>query len=407
MRFGVRGSLTPISLTPISIPTALGPLAFDARYQRQHAGLLLTGRHHQKRLAIAFGAGTPEGGILFHGWLMQYKASTLRLERDFNTTPNRREKSEGGGIWQGGAGLAADSHGSIYFTTGNGDNDPGSFGNSIIKLTPARRWCRRFFRAAVFDAKLDDDPANAMYWQKSDIDLGSGGVTVIPGANRVIGGGKTGVLYLLDSGASASLPKVQSFEAFSSAYEIDPAMIKQLRYGNWYGGPHLHGAPTHWRSDQDTSYIYHWGETDYLKRFTYRWATGMIDLTATMKGPIKADNCFGAPPGIPCPMPGGMISLSANRASNGIVWATLPVETSDGKGRDFAFDALTLAKLWETLVPKVAHWIPPTIADGKVIVATGCNEFRVYDISSTAVADPVGQQCPPAPSPHRAPSHVR
>jgi hypothetical protein len=44
----------------------------------------------------------------------------------------------GGGIWEGGAGLAADQFFDVYFATGNGTFDANSggsdYGNSIVKL---------------------------------------------------------------------------------------------------------------------------------------------------------------------------------------------------------------------------------------------------------------------------------
>jgi hypothetical protein len=78
--------------------------------------------------------------------------------------------------------------------------------------------------------------------------------------------------------------------------------------------------------------------------------------------------------------PGGSLALSANGASNAIVWATAP---TDSGGRLLAFDALTLRKLWEEPLPGVAHFIPPTIADGTVFIATADGHFRAYGLATT------------------------
>jgi hypothetical protein len=160
--------------------------------------------------------------------------------------------------------------------------------------------------------------------------------------------------------------KLQGFNAFRNIYERDDTN----RYAGWIGGPHLHGAPTHWQTDRD-SFIYDWSENDYLKKFTYHRSPGSINEHPLI-GPIPAPQCC---------MPGGMISLSANGTRDGILWATLPVDMM--AGRLLAFDALDLRLLWETPVPSIAHFVPPTIADGRVFVAgtsvagTG-SQFRVY-----------------------------
>jgi len=350
-----------------SVPSGVAPghADFVAGRQWQRAALLLTTDPEDasvKYIWVAFASRWREETHNWHGWVVRYDAATFGPRGVFCTTPDRRANSEGGGIWEGGGGLAADQDGNAYFLTGNGPAGPNSYGNSIVKLAPHRTPKGGYdFHVSSFSAALDD-PAHATEWANNDIDLGAGGETVIPGSTRVTGGGKTGVLYLMDF--SSGLSKVQEFVAFTNTY--DPPN----RYRGWIGGPHLHGSPTYWAVSADTGFLYDWGEQDSLRRFAYDRHTGLLDIAHPLAGSIRA---------LQLVMPGGMISLSANRTHEGILWVTLP--ESGVLGRLIAIDARTLQPLWETEVPSLGHFIPPTVADGRVFVATASGQFRVYELT--------------------------
>src|SRR5262249_34707655 len=95
----------------------------------------------------------------------------------------------------------------------------------------------------------------------ADADLGSGGAMIIPDSNYVLGGGKSGVIYLLDR---QSMARVQEFYATTNQYHPDK------RGDTWNEGPHLHGSPTYWRGPDDRyGYLYVWGEKDYLKSYRF------------------------------------------------------------------------------------------------------------------------------------------
>lgn len=362
------------------VPSPVAPyvVRFDARQNSQRAGLLLTtdaNNSSVKYVWVAFGLRWHEESMNSHGWVMRYDAATFAPRGVFCTTPDRRDINEGGGIWQGGGGLAADGSGNAYFTTGNGPGGLRSYGNSIVKLSPFKTATGGYdFRVDAFSAALDD-PAHATEWANNDLDLGSGGLTVIPNSSRVVGGGKTGILYSMDF--ASGLSKVQEFIAFTNTY--DPAN----RYLGWIGGPHLHGAPTYWAVSPDSGFLYHWGEQDSLRRFTYNRNTGLLDPIPSGVGKVRALQSM---------MPGGMISLSANGTKDGILWATLP--GPGVQGRVFAIDARSLATLWETTVPSVGHFVPPTVVDGRVIVPTGSDRFYVYELATNR-SFPV----PPHPEP--------
>ncbi len=97
-----------------------------------------------------------------------------------------------------------------------------------------------------------------------------------------------------------------------------------------------------------------------------------------------------APPGIP----GGFLTISANgaQAGSGILWASMPyAEDADAdvvSGVLRAFDASDLThELWNTrMVParddlgNFAKFVPPTVANGRVYVATFSNRLLVYGL---------------------------
>lgn len=369
---------------------------FNGQRQRQRPGLLLTPdpvRPGRKVVYAAFGAGGSWEGnrdSIYKGWVMGFDAESLDLVRIFCTAPDG-VASEGAGIWQGGAGLVGDSAGDVYFLTGNGvTSPPGNYGNHAIRLTPDASVSG--FRIAGFDAKDDADTGEqGGYYEHNDIDLGAGGLTLIPGTRNLVGGGKTGILYFLSAATPGSLIKLSRYTAFTNAHTMDIAEQERRRWGTfftggtafdngWHGGPHLHGAPTFWRVSKDRGYLFHWAETDFLRRFTYNYRTRRINWSIGRAGTERADNCVDH---LNCPMPGGVTSLSANGSTDGIVWATTP---QPGDGALFAYDAETLRRLRRLSLhvdvkQSVAKFMPPTIANGKVFVGQG-NQVQVFGLSN-------------------------
>jgi hypothetical protein len=305
----------------------------------------------------SFGARASENQTVYHGWVIGYDAKTFTLRGVFNDTPNSTQAGNGGGIWMGCAAPNADAAGNVYLITGNANRDPGSswYGNSFIKL-------RQDASALTLTASFGPyDPQNRL--QLNDVDLGAGGAVLLPGTRRIVGGGKTGIVYLLDSD---TLDELQEFQGFINVY--NPTFVVD---SDWEGGPHLHGGPVVWQSaDPDVFHFYAWSENDYLKLYQYDRAKDQLNPASPLVGSVLALQEI---------MPGGMLSLSADghTAGTAILWASLPRDT-DLDGRLFAFDAENLALLWQGDYPTVAKWMPPTIADGKVFVPTFARQVLVY-----------------------------
>jgi hypothetical protein len=126
-----------------------------------------------------------------------------------------------------------------------------------------------------------------------------------------------------------------------------------------------------------------WGEKDKLRRYRFDVLIGTFNHSSD-DGPVVALQDWKDADGmVHAVMPGGMISLSANgnRAGSGIVWATLPT-TRDGPspGRLYAFNAENLQPLWDGPFPTLGHWLPPTIADGKVFIGTSSDQVVCFEL---------------------------
>src|SRR4029079_6646817 len=97
---------------------------------------------------------------------------------------------EGGGIWQSGTGLSADTIGNVYAAIGNGSvsapKGGQDYGNGILKFSRTGQ---------VLDWFI---PWNYDTLNHSDGDLGPTGVLLIPGRGLLASGSKEGKLYVLD-----------------------------------------------------------------------------------------------------------------------------------------------------------------------------------------------------------------
>jgi hypothetical protein len=168
-----------------------GQVSFDPLWEFNRPALLLSGGV----VYIAFGS---HGDALpSHGWLFGYDAGTLRQTAALNTTPD----GSLGSIWMSGGGPAADETGSVFVITANGTFDLASggrdLGESFLKLAPEPS-------GLVLTSYFT--PFNQAMLNSQDLDLGSGGVMLLPASadsktRLVVGAGKEGTIYLLNRNA--------------------------------------------------------------------------------------------------------------------------------------------------------------------------------------------------------------
>lgn len=328
-----------------------GVISFNHLVQLNRSALLLL----NGRLYVAFGSHGDKSPA--HGWILGYDAATLQRTAVFNSTATGWL----GTIWQAGQGMAADAAGYLYLITGNGafnySTGGQDLGQSFVKLSTPNLTVVDWFT-----------PYNYANLNAVDFDLGASGPLLIPGTNLLVGGGKESVFYLLDRSqlghfnAGGDTQIVQSFTA---------------------GAGHIHGSPVYWNGPGGP-FIYLWSEQDRLKQFRF----GSVFQTTPV-----ATSDMTVPPG----MPGGMLAISAagNAPGSGILWAAHPLGDSNPAtvpGILRAFDAADVGtELWNSLenaprddVGNFAKFCAPTIANGKVYMATFSNRLVVYGLSPTA-----------------------
>jgi hypothetical protein len=335
-----------------------GQIIFNPMQGLQRAGLLLS----KGILYIAFASHADTDP--YHGWVLAYDAALLQQRGAFCVTPNGNEA----GIWQSGQGLVGDAEGSVYCMTGNGTyGGSGNFGDSFVKLR---------LTGSVFGVADSFTPYDQGALESADNDLGSAGPMLLPGTRLLLGGGKEGKLYLLncdDMGGYNPSDDTQIVQSFPAVHG------------------HIHSSPIGWNGP-DGLLVYVWSEWDTLK--AWKFDGSRLGTTPFAQSAMEA---MGA---------GGAISLSARggAAGTGIVWATQAfagnalLDTVPGIFR--AFDASTLREIWNSRqnvarddTGNFAKFCPPTIANGKVYLATFSGQLAVYglgDFLATPVIAPGG-----------------
>jgi hypothetical protein len=398
----------------------------DKRIAVQRAALALA----NGKVIVAF------GGDFFEGWVFAYDAADLhRPPSAFCTTCVSRIRSiskvdylsaectflgPGGGIWQSGRGPVVDHRGMVYFFTGNkahivkqgclipeGSNacarcalpggcscngvgqekvcrgpdtcianqsrDRRSFDTheALVKLDPGRGLkITGWFRPAHWNAE------GIHGLEFNDLDLGGSGPLLIPGTSRLIGGGKEGVLYLLDADLLQDRPTpLQSFA-------IAPIPNPPLQYYR-----HILGGPVLWPRPMDPSgsRLFVWRINDSLR--SYRVADHFADCDRQDIQPPGSESCRSIATSKERinHHPGGILSISTNgeKPDSAIVWAYTSA-VGNGPGKLMAFSAMPgpaapdrLEQIWGSdtcagdAIESGSTFAPPTVSNGRVYVAAG------------------------------------
>ncbi len=379
---------------------ANGQITFDARLSLQRPSLLLDYG------TIYFAMGSYSDRAEYHGWVFAYDAATLRQEAVFNDTPNGEE----GGVWMSGRHILSDHKGNVYLVTGNGtfdaDTGGGDYGDSVLKLDASTLQIADWFSPFFSDFEGEN------FFQEFDQDLGSAGATLIPNTSLLLASGKTGKGYLIDTddmghwnpmrdAVAQTIRLAWPYNRTTCATPPGPSMI--------------FGTPAAWEGPNGT-HVYVWGSSDYLRDYVLD-KTGHFETqgvcfcdagwTENDNGKAYTVNVPDPPCGVPSTKspdyvsgngsPGGVMSVSSNgkEVGTGIVWATRPVAIGSlwgpAAGQVEAFDATYLTRpLWTSddnaARDRLGSWgkyTPPTIANGKVYLATQSNRIVVYGLLSS------------------------
>lgn len=336
--------------SPVII-AATNSVAFDPYKQNQRPALLLANGY----VYISWSSHcdwTP-----YHGWVMAYNTSNLlQSPLTFNDTTSGGTQA---GIWMSNGGPAADTNGNVYLSTGNGTFDGvNNFGECFLKLTNNNAGLKLSSWFA---------PYNWSSLNGSDLDLGTGGVLLIPGTSLMLSGGKAGVLYLVKRDAMGGV-----------GTGADTNIVQ-----SWSIGSHaIHGGPAWW-TGPNGSFAYLWGaSSSRLGQYQFTNNTKFA-TTPIAQGPTVGGSG----------QPGGILSISANGTSpgSGIVWAAINTVSDANQavvaGTLHAYNAQNVAtELWNSdmvardAVGLFAKFVAPTIANGKVYLATFSNRLNVYGL---------------------------
>lgn len=315
---------------PVVIQASFKGVAFDPT-EIQRSGLLL----ENGNVYLAYASLCDPHP--YHGWVLAYNAQNLQQQTGvFNTTPN----GDKGGIWQGGGGLASDGN-SIYFMDGDGTFDAHTggddYGMSMIRMST---------KGGGLTVADYFTPFNWAQRSAKDLDLGSGGVLLLPTQSgphpdEIIGADKSGDIYLVDR------QHMGKFHAKGND------VVQQLQ-GTTNG---YRSTPAYWQEN-----LYYAGLKDSLDRYSV--TNGLL----SSKPVSKSTNTFH--------YPGCTPSVSSNGVSDGIVW----VLESMGRGPAVlrAYDAIDLSKeLYDSNQAGSrdkpgpgTNFSLPIVANGKVYIAT-------------------------------------
>jgi hypothetical protein len=338
-----------------------GHVVFDPHLHLNRPGLLLS----NGVVYVAFGSHCDQHLGSYHGWVFAYNAATLAPVGVFATTPNTPDGStSAAGIWQCGIGLAADPQGFVYFTTGNGNftaNTPGGqdYGDTVIKLTSAM-WVADYFTPSYQPTLLS-----------CDIDLGSGGVLILPDTDLpsvLVAAGKDGNILLIDRNNMGKYTpggpdKLVQFPPL----QIKPGAAITDQSGVW-------GGAAFYRNSLGQGYIYYCGDGGHLKAYLFTGHSLAPDIinfgTTTPATPNQSPQTF--------PNNGTTPTVSSNLQTPGtaVVWALV----RNNPLRLQAFDAENLTN--QLLDLDCGPWgnsnggafIEPTVANGRVYVGSGVTD---------------------------------
>jgi Secretion system C-terminal sorting domain len=343
-----------------------GVLAFNPATENQRPGLLLL------KGIVYIGYSSHCDYSPYHGWLLGYDSATLVQKIVYNDTPDGGL----GGIWMSGVGPAADELGNIYLATGNGTvgvgSDPTAVRNraeSFLKLTPAGNTLQvsSFFT-----------PKNFVIANANDYDFGVVQVLLIPNTKLAISGSKEGLLFLVNR------DNMGGFNASTNN------VIQTINLGSY---ANLHASMGYYRGIKN-EFVYVWSENAALTALPFNRASENFNLGNTVSSGIQG----------PRGQTGAFLSTSSNgpNDSTGVLWGVhasggCDAESGVCHGILHAIDANNVKnELWNSTMNSIddpgnlAKFVSPTVANGKVYMATFSHQLVVYGLKPAPLSAHAG-----------------
>ena len=290
----------------------------------------------------------------YNGWVFGYNATNLARTTIFCVTPRGVE----GGIWMGGTGMSADEKGNIYATTGNGTFDANTngpnFSDSYLKFS---------LTSGAFAVSSWFTPHDQVALNAADLDIGTGGPLLFPGANLLMGIGKTSTAYVLST---------TNLGGYTTGPSDTTNLVQEFRLNN-NNTCCIGMDPIYWRGPTN-DYVFTWIGSDVLRAFLFTGTNLQTSPLAT--GAYTQNQRVGG------------ISLSANgrQGTSAVIWGTMTNGSNISVVR--AFSATNVAhELWNSTnsvardaVGATPKFCAPAIANGKVYVPTESGSLVVYGL---------------------------
>jgi hypothetical protein len=332
-----------------------GTVVFDPKQYKSRPGLLLAN-------GVVYTSWGSHCDIRpYTGWTIGYDRLTLVQTSVFNFAPNGSEAA----VWAAGAGPAADANGNLFFQIANGTFDTtlnaagfpslGDYGNAFVKLTLSGG---KLAAADYWTMHNSDAESNV------DEDLGSGGVLLLPDLKDAngqvrhlgLGAGKDAHIYVFDRDNMGKYNPSNN----SNLYQDLPGALAggEFAMPAWFNGTVYFGAVG-----------------DVIRAFTL--SNALLPPAPTSVTPTA----FG--------YPGATPSISANSASDAILWAA-----ENSPAVLHGYDATNLAvELYNSNQAPGGRdslgtgnkFVTPTVANGKVYVGTTTG-VTVYGLLSSGIA---------------------
>jgi len=339
-----------------------GQIAFDPSLQNQRAGL----RSVNGDIVVAWGSFSDWG--VYHGWLMAFDPSTLRLKAVFNPSPQYQANDpangpadHGGGaaFWQGGAAPAIDADGNIYINAADGSFDANNtggnnYGDTMLKLK---------YDGSSFQIVDWFTPFNQACVDVADLELGSGGVVLLPtditeGIKLAVSYNKEGRLFVVNTDTMGNFNT--NSDQIPQEFMVGAKSCTDGMGNGEAEGPdwnRLYGDPSYWNG-----YLYAGPSNMEMKQ--YKFENGLLNPT-----PV-------AWTGTATGLRGANSVVSANGTQNGILWAY--EKSASGQGILHAYDATLISKeLWNSnvnsnrdVLGEGVGFCAPVVASGHVIVSS-------------------------------------
>ncbi len=345
-----------LAAIPTEITAVFGATTFEPGQYKERAALLL----NNGTIYTTWASHCDDGP--YGGWIIAFGESTLAITGVLNVALGASGSglaSQGPSIWMSGGGPAADSAGNVYVLTANGRFDTtlnadgfpsgGDYGNSFVKTSSSGG------TLAVADYfTMSGEVAEST----NDVDLGSGGVMLLPDMSDAngtvrhlaVGAGKDGNLYVVDRDNMGKFTSVGN----NIWQELDGV----LGGGVW-------ATPAYFNLG-----IYYGPQGGSLKAFSLTNAL----LSSSPTSQTSTQFAY----------PGTFPVVSANGTANAIVWAY--ENTSPAVLHAYAASNLATELYNSNQAPNGRDqfgagnkYIAPVVADGKVFVAT-TNSVAVFGL---------------------------